>query len=115
MSESKLPYSDNIAVSRTKWGTYFVSIWVTETVAVLTRYGVPGRIDTYSFSWIPRVDGRGDRVSLFTDTGVSVAQAAKLVKRDLNRPQVKALLKAARKTLGEYNYRYVAALLNALR
>lgn len=109
----KILYSDNTFVGRTKWGSYYLSIHVTERGASIGRYCVPGRIDTYHFDWIPGNVGIGSRVALFTDTGASLENALKLVKKDLKKKEVKLLLTEANTKLGERSH--LASLLNALR
>jgi hypothetical protein len=110
--EDKVLFNDNILVGRTEWGNYYFRVWVTDRGASLSRYCVPGRIDTYVFDWIPGSTGIGSRVSLFTDTGLSLDRALKQIKRDLKKTQVKELLKAAKIKCPRS---YLDSLLEALR
>lgn len=112
-SDDKVLYSDNTLVGRTAWGAYFLSIHVTDRGASITRYCVPGRIDTYAFDYIPGGSGIGDRITFFTDTMASLHRAAKLVQRDLKKKYVKKLLVEAKCKLPKTNY--LTPLLEALR
>jgi len=111
-NNDKVLYSDNTLVGRTKWGNYFLSIFISEGGASINRYCVPGRIDTYTFDWIPGSTGIGSRVALFTDTHISLNQALRQVKRDLKKKQVKELLKEAKIKCSRS---YLDPLLEALR
>jgi hypothetical protein len=110
--DSKILYSDNTLVGKTKWGAYFLSIFITERGASLTRYVVPGRIDTYCFDWVPGGTGIGNRTTFFTDTGISLESALKFVKKDLKKLRVKELLKEAK---ANCKCSYLDSLLNSLR
>src|SRR5579872_4832074 len=95
-NEEKILYFDNILVSRIKRGHIFLSIYVTDKNASITRYCVPGRIDTYAFTWISSNHcGIGDRVAFFTDTNTSLNSSVKQVRKDLKNKYVKQLLKEA--------------------
>lgn len=112
--EDKILYSDNTLVARTKWGAMFLSIFVTDHGASITRYCVPGRIDTYAFDCIPtKHSGLGDRIAFFTDTNTSLNSAMKRVRKDLKKKEVRQLLKEAKVKLGPRSY--LAFLLEALR
>jgi hypothetical protein len=111
--EDKTLYSDNTLVARTKWGHQYLSIHITDHGASISRYCVPGRIDSYNFSWVPdRRGGIGDRVVFFTDTALSLTKALKLVKKDLKNKYVKELLTAVNLKLKRH---YLVNLLEALR
>jgi len=112
-NDDKVLFSDNIQVGRTKWGMDFFRIWITDAGASISRYCVPGRIDTYVFDWIPSHHcGIGDRVAFFADTHISLPRAIKQLKRDLNKKQVKQLLKEAKVKCPRS---YLDPLLEALR
>lgn len=111
-NEDKTLFSDNILVYGTKDLLHFFSIHVTDRGASLVRYTVPGRIDEYSFSWVPGGCGLGSRVTYFTDTSWSLDKAVKQIKKDLNKKQVKELLKQAKLKCPRS---YLDPLLEALR
>lgn len=111
--QGEVLYSDNTLLTYIRGGAYFFSIYVTDTYASFTRYCVPGRIDTYAFDYLPGYTGVGSRVAFFTDTGVSLSSAVKLVRKDLKRKAVKQLLKEAKAKLGPRSY--LTCLLEGLR
>lgn len=111
-NEDKTLYSDNILVYGTKDMLHFLSIHITDRDASLTRYTVPGRIDEYSFTFVPGSTGLGERVAFFTDTNWSLEKALKRIKKDLTKRQVKELLKAAKLKCPRS---YLDQLLKALR
>lgn len=97
MNDEKTLFSDNRQVGRSRDGSwFFLSIHVSDRDATITRYCVPGRLDTYSFTFIPCQIGIGDRVTFFSDINCSLARAAKQVKCDLKKKQIVELLKAAK-------------------
>lgn len=100
---SEYLFGDNRRVSTLKWGAEFLSVnfWRREKDSgsdcpiTLTRYCVPGRVDTYCFDWSPGSSGYGARVRFFTDTGETLPSALKLLTRDLNRKPIAEMLKLA--------------------
>lgn len=110
---SKTLFSDNTLVKQTPDSCEYLSIHVTENNAFINRYVVPGRTDTYTFKWNPSHEcGVGDTVSLFTDHHLSLSEAVKMVRQDLKRPRVKAMLQDANTKLRRS---YLFNLLEALR
>jgi len=110
--DDKVLFSDNISVGHTKWGLYFLSIYITDKGTSINRYCVPGRIDSYTFNWVPGSTGLGSRVAFFTDTHISLSTAVRQVKRDLQKKQVKLLVKQAKLKCPRS---YLDPLLEALR
>ncbi len=111
-NEDKLLYLDNILVYGTKDLLHFLSIHISDHNASITRYVVPGRIDEYTFTWVPGGCGLGNRVAYFTDTSWSLEKAVKQIKKDLSKKQVKELLKQAKLKCPRS---YLDPLLEALR
>lgn len=110
--DDKTLFSDNTLVGRNEWGNYYLSIRITDKGAHINRYCIPGRIDTYTFDWVPGGCGIGSRVTFFTDTYISLGTALKQVKRDLKKKYVKEILKAAKIKCPRS---YLDPLLEALR
>lgn len=78
MSEA-VKYHDNTLVQRRRWGNEYLAVTFREVEAgwfpyscSLTRYCVPGRIDTYAFDYTPGKPGIGPRIRFFTDTHESL-------------------------------------------
>lgn len=91
----ELHESDNVQVRRGKDFVDYLKIHFREPDADypftmhLSRYSVPGRCDTYDFSWlVSPSDGIGDRVCYFTDTGEPLDRALRQLRRDLDKRQV---------------------------
>lgn len=109
----KTLYFDNILASGFNDTMWYVSIHITTKNATITRYCVPGRLDRYSFTWVPGNDcGLGSRLTYFTDTETPLANAVKQVQKDLKKKQVKKLIKEA---LTKVPNSYFNRLLEALR
>lgn len=92
MNDTKLTFYDNTHVKRTKdYNEYFgLSLAPIEREGVrhevsIYRYRVPGRCDTYYFTW---EKDHPNKVSYFSDGWQSIVESAKMVKRDLDKPQV---------------------------
>lgn len=92
--------NDNVLVYSTKDRQDFFQICLYNDataeqpqVVSLTRYCVPGRLDLYNFDYAPsRTAGIGSRVRYFTDTGLSMPNALKMLRNDLNKKAVVKLL-----------------------
>jgi hypothetical protein len=105
-------YSDNVFVGLRGGGSDFLGVilkvseeWGEESV-LLYRYVLPGRTDIYSFGWMPSHGaGRGSRVTLFSDYNRTLPQALRLVRRDLDRPQVVKMLMGLAKKVPLCMYR----------
>lgn len=115
-SQDPIPESeqlrDNILVGRRKGGLDFLSIYLGPSEEFLPReislcrYSVPGRVDVYSFDWVPGGTGVGDRVRFFSDFNRTMRQALRLLEQDLDKPQVvEMLVEASKKAEVAWIYR----------
>jgi hypothetical protein len=77
-------FSINCSPTNDDWKPYEVNIG---------RYIVPGRCNYYTFDWIQGQSGVAPRIRFCSETGTPLTEAMKMVKRDLNLPQVVKLLK----------------------
>lgn len=95
-------FSDNTTVGRYNDHTEYLSVNFKEMEDLfpyevsLDRYSVPGRYDIYDFNFIPSPrSGIGSRIGFFTDTGLSLPDALKLLHKDLNKkPVIEMLVEA---------------------
>lgn len=120
----EIAFHDNVFVQRRRWCNEFFSITFKEYEAdyfpyevSITRYCVPGRIDSYCFDYSPsRNSGCGSRVRYFSDAGLSLPEAIKALHEDLNKRQVIELIVTAcsQSKLRYYSKQFTANLLTAL-
>lgn len=99
-SEVPLRWSDNVLVLEEKDHTEFLrvdflSVPGSQTVARLTRYGVPGRYDIYCFEFAPKKAGYSSRIE-FHGEETSLPEALKMLHWDLQKPAVIELLSTYR-------------------
>ena len=99
--ERQILFDDNIEVQRHKQGAEYLALRLQHAdkdypyVASLTRYCVPGRVDTYFFDYVPGHPGFGDCVRFFGESVPSMSEALKLLQQDLNKPPVVELVMTA--------------------
>lgn len=120
----EIAFHDNILVQRRRRGNEYLSIAFKEYEDVylpyevsITRYCVPGRIDSYCFDYSPsRNSGCGSRVRYFSDAGLSLPEAIKVLHEDLTKRQVIELIVTAcsQPKLRYYSKQFTANLLTAL-
>lgn len=98
---NNLVFHDNRHLKRIKGGNEYFAVHIKEyeqnnplTVA-LTRYCVPGRLNTYRFEWVPKEEFSGDRVRYCSESHTTLPKALELVTKDLDRIRVVELLKIA--------------------
>lgn len=108
-------FHDNVHVRRLKHGDEFFSVTFREPGDFdpwnvnVNCYCVPGRCDTYSFSW----NVRQHTLTYFSEGNFPLVKAELFVTRDLNKDQVKELvLTMVRHTKGRA---YAGALLGLLQ
>lgn len=90
MSDKKLTFYDNIRVKTTKDYNEYLALSLkpigerpgANYEVCIYRYCVPGRCDTYSFTW---ERGHPRKVAYFSDGWQSMIESAKMVKRDLDK------------------------------
>jgi len=120
-NRKELAFGDNRRVKTTQCGGEFLAVsfndpddWYVWMVS-LTRYCVPGRIDSYNFDYTPGKSGFGSRVRYFTDTGDTLIQSLKAVQADLDKPHIiKMLVEACVKTARKDGLRYSRILAEEL-
>lgn len=126
MARIEPEFADNTFVLKNAYGgNEYLSLFVkferdefdhveSYTPICLTRYCVPGRIDTYSFDWWDRPSGYGDAVAYFSERHTPLLQIMKMVQRDLDRPFVVRLMKEAGTKLKYYHLRQLIMFLKQL-
>lgn len=126
MERKEPDFADNVFVKRNKWGgNEFFSIWIkfdrdewdmkeTYEPISISRYCVPGRIDTYNFSWWDRPSGYGDRVTYYSEGHTPLPQVMKMLQRDLDRPFVIGLMKEAARKINLYQLNHFIRFLEQL-
>lgn len=96
IDDDKVLFNDNIAVKTTKDQMDFFRVFITDHSASVGRYCVPGRLDVYSFDYIPGSCGIGERVAYFSDEyDQTLIKGVSLLKRDLKKKRVKELIAQA--------------------
>lgn len=126
MERKEPDFSDNIFVKRNRWGgNEYLSLYIKyerdedETKELyqpihLTRYCVPGRCDTYNFTWWDRPQGWGDCLTYFSEGHTPLPQIMKIVQKDLDRPLVIEFLKEAANKLQPYAANHLGMFLRQL-
>ena len=121
--DDKIKFSDNILVQKHRGWNEYLSIffsdvdkpWRPYEVSV-SRYCVPGRVDSYAFDYALGGEGVGKRVRFFTDTGTSLLQAANMVAEDFDKPQVVEFVKTvcSDRKLQYYSIKFAENLLASI-
>ena len=99
MNDNGIVFNDNRLVQRRKWGGEFLRVVLREPnneyhprICSLTRYCVPGRIDSYSFYYVPGKDGVCAHVQYLTETNSSLPDAIKAAQADIDKPGIVEML-----------------------
>lgn len=89
-------YTDHVLVRRKLQSAEFLAIRLSiaegEEPVCIYRYEVPGRTDIYSFNWMPISGYTVNRVGYFSDQCLTLAAAAAMIARDLNKKAVVEML-----------------------
>lgn len=125
MNRHEPEFSDNVFVLRNKWnGNEYLSLYIEfnndwntmesnyeyQPIS-LTRYCVPGRIDTYSFCYWQRRCGYGNRITYFSEGSTPLNRITPMLIRDLNRPRVVGLVREACRKLKLWQLNMLSAFL----
>jgi hypothetical protein len=122
MSE-RVKYHDNTQVSRNRYGYEYLAITLQDPekeyspyCAAISRYCVPGRIDTYMFDWVTGTSGVMERIRFCSEGGVNLPKALQLLQEDLDKPRVIELVKGicANESLLRYSRTLIESLLSEI-
>ncbi len=113
--EKPFHFSDNRRVITTEYGGEFLSVRFTEESEFvpggvsLSRYCVPGRCDTYSFTWRGH---EGGRVEYYSEGwAVALPDALAMLATDLQQNHVQAMIVEAVACPSRYRFDFVRFLL----